>query len=135
MPRDSTAPHSPRATRWSAARKGWVTILAALAFTSCAHRYELTTPADMGRLPMRQGMESGTVVDVTPWRYVGSQYQTHEFRYYFSRTKPLYYRSVSVARDRTILRFEERRFGDTKQWVTLQTEGETFYFSLLTTHR
>jgi hypothetical protein len=74
-------------------------------------------------------------VAVTPWQYLGSQYKTHEFRYYFNRDNPLYYRAVSVARDRTVLRFEERVLGDTRKWVTLQTDGRTFYFSLLPLRR
>jgi hypothetical protein len=104
------------------------------AFVSCAHHYQLATPHDMAELPVRRGWEGFNVVAVTPWRYMGSKYQTHEFRYYFNRDNALNYRDVSVARDRTVLRFEEKPFGHVRQWATLQTDGQMFYFSLLPLH-
>jgi len=111
-------------------RGGWG-LLMALALSSCARHYQLATPADLTQLPTRHAWGGTTVVAVTPWQYLGSRYQTHEFRYYFHRDNPLYYREVSVARDRTVLRFEERPPGAPRRWVTLQTDAQTFYFSLL----
>lgn len=106
-----------------------------LAVPSCAHHYQLHSPADMSELPVRRGWDGFNIVAVTPWRYMGSRYETHEFRYYFNRDNALNFRDVSVARDRTVLNFEEKPVGHTKKhWVTLQTDGQTFYFSLLPGH-
>lgn len=104
----------------------------ALTLSSCATHYQLRTPADMSDLPVRRGWTGFNVVAQTPWRYMGSRYATHEFRYYFNRDNALNFRDVSVARDRTVLNFEEKPVKRTKKhWVTLQTDGQTFYFSLL----
>ena len=109
---------------------------AGIGLAGCAHHYVLNSPADTRTLPMRRGWEGINVVAVTPWRYMGSHYLTHEFRYYFDRDDALKYRDVSVARDRTELRFEEMPYGRVKgkEWVTLATDGQTFYFSLLPMH-
>lgn len=103
----------------------------AFLLVSCARHYHLAEPADLSQLPARRGWTGNSVVAVTPWRYLGSRYRTHEFRYHFNRDNAIHYREVSVARDRTALRFEERAFGDVRQWATLQTDGRMFYFSLL----
>ncbi len=121
--------------QWRRRCVGMVALLVALAFASCARHYRLAIPADIKQLPMRYGWDGTTVAAVTPWQYRGSRYQTHEFRYYYNRANPLQHREVSVARDRTVLNFEERAFGDSRQWVTLQTDGQIFYFSLLPLHR
>lgn len=71
------------------------------------------------------------MVAVTPWRYMGSRYRTHEFRYYYNRDNALNYRDVSVARDRTVLNFEEMPYGRIRTWVTMQTDGQSMYFSIL----
>lgn len=105
-----------------------------LAFSSCASHYRLSTPADMADLPVRRGWTGFNVVAVTPWRYMGSKYQTHEFRYYYNRDNALNYREVSVDRDRTVLQFEEKPYRRIREWVTLQTDGQMFYFSLLPRH-
>lgn len=102
-----------------------------LTFTSCAGHYRLATPADLHQLPVRRGWSGFNVVATTPWRYMGSKYQTHEFRYYFNRDNALNYREVSIARDRTVLRFDEMPYGRIRKWVTLQSDGQIFYFSLL----
>jgi hypothetical protein len=107
----------------------------ALALPSCARHYELSSPADMHELPIRRGWSGFNVVAQTPWRYMGSSYSTHEFRYYFNRDDALNFRDVSVARDRTVLNFEEKPVGYAKkEWVMLQTDGQMFYFSLLPRH-
>jgi hypothetical protein len=104
----------------------------ALAMSSCAQHYRLDSPADMSELPVRRGSTGFNVVAQTPWRYMGSRYATHEFRYHFNRDNALHFRDVSVARERTVLNFEEKPVGRTKKhWVTLQTDGQTFHFSLL----
>jgi hypothetical protein len=110
-------------------------LLLALLCTSCARHYELAVPADVSQLPTRRGWNGNNVVAITPWQYLGSRYRTHEFRYHFNRDNAIYYREVSVARERTVLRFEERAFGDIREWVILQTDGQMFYFSLLSHHR
>ena len=109
--------------------------LIALTFTSCARHYELRTPDDVSQLPVRRGWDGFNVVATTPWRYMGSTYATHEFRYYFNRDNALNYRDVSVARNRTVLNFEEMPVRRVRKWVTLQTDGQTFYFSALPMHR
>ena len=128
-----THPRFRRLLKSAAARRIATALLALIGFTGCAHRYVLNDPGDLRRLPFRRGWEGINVVAVTPWRYMGSNYQTHEFRYYFDRDDALKYRDVSVARDRTELRFEEMPYGRVKghKWATLQTDGQTFYFSLL----
>jgi hypothetical protein len=127
----------PAGTRASLHRAGrWAMLgVIALAMASCARHYRLDTPADMSDLPVRRGWTGFNVVAQTPWRYMGSHYATHEFRYYFNRDNALHFRDVSVARERTVLNFEEKPVGRTKKhWVTLQTDGQTFYFSLLPRH-
>jgi hypothetical protein len=110
-------------------------VLAALSVTmglvSCASHYHLSVPADVKELPVRRGWNGINVVAVTPWRYMGSKYQTHEFRYHFNRDNALHYRDVSVARDRTVLHFEEKPYKRTREWVSLASDGEKFHFSLL----
>jgi hypothetical protein len=114
----------------------WIALWAGIGLAGCAHHYVLNSPADARTLPVRRGWEGINVVAVTPWRYMGSRYQTHEFRYYFDRDDALKYRDVSVARDRTVLNFEEKPVGYVKGkvWVTLAADGQTFYFSLLPMH-
>jgi len=111
----------------------WAALCAvAMALSSCARHYVLDSPSDLSDLPVRRGWTGFNVVAQTPWRYMGSRYATHEFRYYYNRDNALNFRDVSVARDRTVLNFEEKPVGRTKKhWVTLQTDGQTFYFSLL----
>src|SRR4051812_19095851 len=79
--------------------QGLVAFLAMIALTSCAHHYRLDVPADVADLPFRRGSSGFNVVAYTPWRYMGSHYQTHEFRYHYNRDNALDYRDVSVARD------------------------------------
>jgi len=129
----------PRFQKWvkaAYALRAGAVILVLMGLAGCAHHYVLNSPADARSLPVRRGWEGINVVAVTPWRYMGSRYQTHEFRYYFDRDDALKYREVSVARDRTQLRFEEKPVGYVKgkEWVTLETDGQTFYFSLLPMH-
>ena len=112
----------------------WVVLVAAtIDLAGCAQRYVVNDPGDLRRLPFRRGWEGVNVVAVTPWRYMGSHYLTHEFRYYFDRNDALKYRDVSVARDRAVLNFEEKPTGYVKghEWVTMQTDGQMLYFSLL----
>jgi hypothetical protein len=119
-----------------ASQRIWLALLLTTGLTGCASRYVINDPGDLRRLPFRRGWEGINVVSVTPWRYMGSHYQTHEFRYYFDRDDALKYRDVSVVRDRTELRFEEMPYGRVKgnEWVTMQTDGQKFYFFLLPMH-
>lgn len=106
-------------------------LLGALLLVSCAQHYVLVVPADAAKLPVRRGWEGLNVVARTPWHYMGSRYATHEFRYHFDRNDALYYREVSVARENTVLNFEEWPYGKERRWVILQTDGKKFYFSPL----
>jgi len=123
-----------RSLRFACCSKALAALLVTITFTSCAEHYQLNVPSDVSRLPVRRGWNGYNVVAITPWQYLGSHYQTHEFRYHYDRNDALNCRDVSVARDRTVLRFEEKPFGRTKKWVTLQTDGQMFYFSLLPLH-
>jgi hypothetical protein len=101
----------------------------ALACGGCAHRYQITTPADADRkLPARRGEDRTSIMALTPWKYLGSHYQTHEFRYYYDRDNALYSRRVSIAREHVVLRLEERPYQRVSRWVVGEVSGETFYF-------
>ncbi len=106
----------------------------AVVFASCSHYYQLEVPADIAQLPFRRGGDGFNAVAVTPWRYLGSRFQSLEFRYYYDRDNALHYREVSVARDRAVVHFEEMPYGTVKEWVTLRTDGQMFYFSPLQLH-
>ena len=126
-------PRFQRCLQAALALRVWAAILVLMGAAGCAHHYVVNSPGDLRRLPFRRGWEGINVVARTPWRYMGSHYQTHEFRYYFDRDDALKYRDVSIARDRTVLNFEEMPTGHVRghEWVTIQTDGQMMYFSLL----
>jgi len=82
-------PRFQRCLQAALALRVWAAILVLMGAAGCAHHYVLNSPADARTLPVRRGWEGINVVAVTPWRYMGSRYLTHEFRYYFDRDDAL----------------------------------------------
>ena len=99
-----------------------------LFLTSCAHNYTITSLNQLADLPVSSGINGGSFAEETPWQYRGSNYNTHQFYYYFHSGNLLQRREVSIPRRVSVLHFEGFAFEAPPQWVTLQTDATSFHF-------
>lgn len=104
-------------------------LLAASLFLSACGHLTLNSPDDLGRLPVSQGVNMGSVVAPTPWQYLGSTESTHEFRYYYHRGNRMRDVEVSVPHASAVLDFSQRPVNSAPQWTTLDTSQEQLHFS------
>jgi hypothetical protein len=103
--------------------------LAAAAMISCSTRHQLHTPVQLKTLPMSGGFNHGSLVAPTPWLYLGSKEETHEFRYYFSKEGVLCHHLVSIPKSSTLLEFPEFAYKAKQSWVALMPDQKTFRFT------
>lgn len=106
----------------------------ALGCGSCAHRFHLESPAQLGELPVSQGINMGSFYAETPWQYRGSDAAHHKFYYYFNRDNFMLHRRVILPRANTRLEFPETPVGTSTQWVVLEANPKTFHFRLHLSH-
>ncbi|MEP6673422.1 MAG: hypothetical protein ABJF10_30015 [Chthoniobacter sp.] len=100
----------------------------ALSLSSCAQHYRLTSTDQVRMLPASRGLNGGSFVAPSPWRYRGSKAHTHEFYYYYHDENVLKRCGVSIPREAVVLPFPERAFGVPREWVTLGKDSKTFQF-------
>jgi hypothetical protein len=102
---------------------------AVISLTSCAHHTRLSAPAELAALPASVGPNYGSIVAWTPWFYLGSRTNTHEFIYYFNRDSMLRHRRVTLPRSATRLDFPEVAYRPkVGQWATLTSDSSSFRF-------
>lgn len=99
-----------------------------LLLASCAHRFILSSPGQLSQLPVSRGLNGGSYVAETEWKYLGSNEQAHEFLYYYNEDNLLLHQPVSIPRSSPVLHFREMKLDAKPQWVTLQTNSGTFQF-------
>lgn len=97
--------------------------------TSCTTHHQLQSPAQLKTLPMSRGFNHGSLVAPTPWQYLGSKEETHEFRYYFNKVGVLCHHRVSIPKSSTLLEFPEFAYKARQLWVALMPDQKTFRFT------
>lgn len=100
---------------------------ASLFLTACGH-LTLHSPDDLGRLPGSDGINMGSLVAPTPWQYLGSKENTHEFRYFYNRGNRLRNVLVSIAHGSADLDFNQKPVGGAPQWTILDSSQEKLRF-------
>src|SRR6185436_1461455 len=96
----------------------YAAMLCALLFgaVSCASRYTLQTPADIASLPASRGLNGGSFVVVTDWRYRGSDSGFHYFWHYYNVDNSLRKSSVRIPRSAVVLDFPEHVAQSAGEW-------------------
>lgn len=113
-----------------AGRRTLLAALTLLLLPACAHHYTLTSTDQLADLPENRGVNTGSLYVPTPWQYLGSREDTHEFRYYYYHGQKLGSSRVTVPRSAATLDLTESEFGAAPQWVTLDTTASNFRFGL-----
>lgn len=96
----------------------------ALGLSSCAQT--LKSAADVHKLPVSRGVNGGSFYAYSPWKYLGSTRDRHEFEYYYHVDNLLRWREINIPRKLATLHFAESSAGG--PWATLREEGDKLHF-------
>ena len=100
--------------------------VAALMLSSCAQK--LTSANDVRKLPISRGLNGGSYVAESPWRYLRTTRNYYVFEYYHNVDNLLYQREIHIPRGVATLHFPEFLLTQGSQWATLRQEGDKLHF-------